>query len=263
MQHTDPIGVATSSSQAGNGGFDSPHPLSIEPTVMADQLTPGAAVPDRVRGSGRAAGNGPGVKWFNLTVKAALVVAFSIAIVWPPEAVEGKNMAARAPLFLGPAVVVPVLATVRRWRPYPHLADALVALPFLLDTLGNLLGFYDRFDATDDVLHFVNWVLLVMAFHAFRYRNVSDHRDAVLLGCGFGAIAIVVWEAFEWLISDGGPFAGDVPDALSLTYGDTVGDLVISSLGGLVGSLIGRYVIGPAIMPTAPADRRPDSARIG
>lgn len=197
------------------------------------------------------------MRWFNWVVKATLFVAFAIAIVWPPEVVEGKNMAARAPLFLAPAVIVPVLAKVRRWRPYPHLADALVSLPFLLDTLGNLLGFYDRFDATDDVLHFVNWVLLVMAFHAFRYRNVGDHRDAVLLGCGFGAIAIVVWEAFEWLISDDGPFAGDVPDALSLTYGDTVGDLVISTAGGLVGSLIGRYVIGPAVMPERAAPDRP------
>jgi hypothetical protein len=66
----------------------------------------------------------------------------------------------------------------------------------------------------------------------------------VLLGYGFGAITIIAWEAFEWLISDAGPFAGDVPDALSLSYGATVGDLVISSTGGLVGSLIGRYVIG-------------------
>lgn len=194
---------------------------------------------------------------FNLAVKAALAIAFLIAIAWPPDVLEGKNMAARAPLFLAPAVIVPVLARVRRWTPYPHLADALLSLPFLLDTLGNLLGFYDRHEVTDDVLHFVNWVLLVVAFHAFRYRNVADHRDAVMLGYGFGAIAIIAWEAFEWLISDAGPFAGNTPDALSLTYGDTVGDLVISSTGGLLGSLVGRYAIsrftpaaGPAIGAT-------------
>jgi len=194
------------------------------------------------------------VKWFNLAVKAGLVVSFVIAIAWQPDVVEGKNMAARAPLFLAPAVVVPALAAIRRWQPYPHLGDGLLSVPFLIDTLGNLLGFYDRYPATDDVLHFVNWVALVMAFHAFRYRNVTDHRDAVLLGVGFGAIAIIVWEAFEWLISDAGPLAGDVPDALSLTYGDTVGDLVLSTTGGLLGSLIGRYVIAPVVMPAAPPD---------
>ena len=194
------------------------------------------------------------MKWFNLAVKAGLVVSFLIAVVWEPDVVEGKNMAARAPLFLAPAVVVPALAAIRRWQPYPHLGDGLLSVPFLIDTLGNLLGFYDRYPATDDVLHFVNWIAVVMAFHAFRYRNVTDHRDAVLLGVGFGAIAIIVWEAFEWLISDAGPLAGDVPDALSLTYGDTVGDLVLSTTGGLLGSLIGRYVIAPVVMPAAPPD---------
>lgn len=181
---------------------------------------------------------------FNLAVKAALVASFVVAIVGSPDVVEGKNMAARAPVFLAPAVVVPILALRRDWQPYPHLADGLLSLPFLLDTVGNLAGFYDRFDATDDVLHFVNWVALVLAFHAFRYRNVRDHRDAVLLGYGFGAIAIIAWEAFEWLISDDGPFAGGVPDALTLSYGDTIGDLVISSTGGLVGSILGRWSLG-------------------
>ena len=197
----------------------------------------------------------------NTLVKAALAVAFVWAVVWPPDVVEGKNMAARAPLFLAPAVIVPVLARLRRWEPYPHLADALLSLPFLLDTVGNLAGFYDRYDATDDVLHFVNWIVLVMAFHAFRYRNVGDHRDAVLLGYGFGAIAIIAWEAFEWLISDAGPFAGDVPDALSLSYGDTIGDLVISSTGGLLGSLIGRYLMFRDPRPAAGVPSHPMPAR--
>ena len=182
--------------------------------------------------------------WMNIVIKVVLIVSFAIAIFVTPDVVAGKNMGARAPLFLAPAVIVPIIGRVRRWSPYPHLADALLSVPFLLDTLGNLLGFYNDYGSTDDVLHFVNWVFLVMAFHAFRYRNIHDHRDAIFLGYGFGAIAIIVWEAFEWLISDAGPFAGDVPDALSLTYGDTVGDLVISSTGGLVGSLIGRYWIG-------------------
>jgi hypothetical protein len=41
---------------------------------------------------------------FNDAVKAALAVAFAVAIFWPPDVVEGKNMAARAPIFLAPAV---------------------------------------------------------------------------------------------------------------------------------------------------------------
>lgn len=199
--------------------------------------------------------------WTNVAVKVGLLISFVIAVGFRPDSVDGKGMAVRAPLFLGPAVVVPIVARVRRWSPYPHLADAMLSMPFLLDTLGNLLGFYDRHEATDDVLHFVNWVFLVLAFHAFRYRNVHDNRDAVFLGVGFGAVMIIVWELFEWTISDAGPFAGRAHDALDLSYGDTIGDLVISSAGGLLGSIIARFTLGRRPGP-AGAHGRPSSGDV-
>ena len=178
----------------------------------------------------------------NLAVKAALFLAFVVAIGLTPESVEGKAMGFRAPLFLGPAVIVPLLARWRRWRPYPHVADALASAPFLIDTLGNLFGFYDDFAVTDDVLHAVNWILLVAAYHAFRFRNVHHRSDALLLGYGFGAITIIWWEALEWAVSeDGWGGAG----GLALTYSDTVGDLVLSSTGGLVGSILAVRFLGP------------------
>jgi hypothetical protein len=151
-------------------------------------------------------------------------------------------MGFRAPLFLAPAVAVPLLARLRRWQPYPHLADALASAPFLADTLGNLFGFYDEYPPTDDVLHAVNWALLAAAYHGFRFRNVHHRDDAVLLGYGFGAIAIIWWEAMEWAVSeDGWGGAG----GLALTYTDTVGDLVLSSTGGLVGSIVAVRLLGP------------------
>lgn len=181
-------------------------------------------------------------RWSNLAIKAALIIAFAVAIGLSPESVEGKAMAFRAPLFLAPAVLVPLVASRRRWNPYPHTADALLSAPFLIDTLGNLLGVYDEYPQTDDVLHVVNWVLLVMAYLAFRFRTVHDCRDAVLLGYGFGAIAIVWWEILEWAVSEDG-FGG--AGGLALTYEDTIGDLFLSSTGGLVGALIGVAVLGP------------------
>ncbi len=184
----------------------------------------------------------PAMSWFNYAVKAALFAAFAVAIVIPPDAVAGKAMGFRAPLFLAPAVLVPVLARWREWDPYPHTADALVSLPFLIDTLGNLFGFYDRYAVTDDVLHTLNWIPLVAAFHAFRFRNVFDRRDALLLGYGFGALAIVWWEIMEWAVSEDG-FGG--AGGLALTYGDTVGDLLLSSTGGLIGSILGVRLLGP------------------
>ena len=178
----------------------------------------------------------------NLSIKVALAVSFAIAIGLAPDTVDGKAMEARAPLFLAPAVLVPVVARLRNWHPYPHAADALLSAPFLIDTLGNLLGFYDEYPVTDDVLHALNWVLLVAAFHAFRFRNVVDRTDALLLGYGFGAIAIVWWEVLEWAVSEDG-FGG--AGGLALTYGDTIGDLFLSSTGGLVGSALGIWYLGP------------------
>ncbi|MEM9655493.1 MAG: hypothetical protein AAGA65_25615 [Actinomycetota bacterium] len=185
----------------------------------------------------------PAMRLVNGAVKVGLAVAFFVALVLQPEVVEGKAMGFRAPLFLAPAVIVPVLARWRDWEPYPHTADALLSAPFLVDTLGNLFGFYDSFDATDDVLHVLNWVLLAAAYHAFRFRNVHHNREAVFLGYGFGALAIVWWEILEWLVStDGIGGAG----GLSLTYGDTIGDLLLSSTGGLIGSIIGVRLLGAA-----------------
>ena len=178
----------------------------------------------------------------NYAMKLGLVLAFFVAIVIEPSSVEGKAMGFRAPLFLASAVLVPVIAHWRNWHPYPHTADALLASPFLIDTLGNLFGFYDAYPVTDDVLHALNWLLLVMAYHAFRFRNVHERRDAVLLGYGFGAIAIVWWEIMEWLVSEDGIGGAG---GLQLTYGDTIGDLFLSSSGGLLGSIIALFVLGP------------------
>lgn len=178
----------------------------------------------------------------NAAVKIALVLSFVVAIGFPPDAVEGKAMGFRAPLFLAPTVLVPVVARVRGWDPYPHTADALLSAPFLLDTLGNLLGFYDDFAVTDDVLHTINWVLLVAAFHAFRFRNVHRRDDALLLGYGFGALTIIWWEILEWAVSEDG-FGG--AGNLALTYEDTVADLFLSSTGGLIGSLVAVWWLGP------------------
>lgn len=187
-------------------------------------------------------------RWMNYAVKVALVAAFFVAIVIEPSTVEGKAMGFRAPLFLAPIIVVPLLAKGRNWEPYPHTADALLAAPFLIDTLGNLFGFYDEFPVTDDVLHAVNWVLLVGAFQAFRFRNVHVRSEAILLGYGFGALAIVWWEILEWAVSEDG-FGG--AGGLALTYGDTIGDLALSSTGGLIGSVLGVLWLGPKDVKSA------------
>ena len=167
-----------------------------------------------------------------LAVRAALVIAIAITVAFPGwEQFEGKGMAFRAPFYLLPLVVTPLV-----WRrlgaraPYPSLVDALVVAPFLADTLGNVLGFYNSVDRTDDVLHFLNWVLLMGGVTLALGRTGISRLNAWALGWGLGALAIIWWEAAEWLVQELGT-AG-----LDLTYSDTIGDLLLSSTGGAIGA---------------------------
>ena len=180
-------------------------------------------------------------------MKVALLLAFVVALTVPLDQLEGKGMAFRFPLFMMSAAVVP-LAWRRSFRPYPATADVLVVAPFLIDTLGNLVGLYDAYDATDDVLHALNWVLLVAAFHAWRFRRGTSSEalskvDSWLLGAGIGALAIVGWEIAEWIVAETGAGGG-----LALTYGDTVGDLALSTAGGMIGSWLGVCHLGGGLV---------------
>lgn len=188
------------------------------------------------------------IQLLNMLVKVGLFAAFFIAIVFPPEVLAGKGMAARAPLFMASAILIPVIYRRKGIKllgdkRYPHLADFLLATPFLLDTLGNLFGFYNNYNATDDILHFLNWLFLIPGIMVLIFARRPSAKDFLLIAAGVSAMAIIGWEAFEWLISDAGPLAGKTPDVLSLSYGDTIGDLVISFSGGLVGSLLARKTL--------------------
>lgn len=177
-------------------------------------------------------------------MRIALVAALAFSVAFPglPQ-FEGKGMAFRAPFYLLPVGVVPLIWRRRgRPEPYPHLVDALVISPFLVDTLGNAFNFYNSFDVTDDVLHFVNWVLLVAGITLALLRTALPPLAVWTMAYGIGGLAIIWWEAAEWLVQELGT-AG-----LGLTYGDTIGDLLLSSTGGAVGAALalrfGSGVVG-------------------
>ncbi len=181
------------------------------------------------------------------TVRVVLVVAVAFSVAFPglPQ-FEGKGMAFRAPFYLLPLAAVPVVWRLRgRGEPYPHLVDALVISPFLLDTLGNALNIYDSFASTDDVLHFVNWVLLVAGITLALLRTRLDRLSVWVMAYGLGGLAIIWWEAAEWLVQELGT-AG-----LGLTYGDTIGDLLLSSTGGGVGAALTLLFTRNAPQPAA------------
>ncbi len=178
------------------------------------------------------------ILWF---VRIALVVALGVSVAFPDwEQFAGKGMAFRAPFYLLPVAVVPLVWKLRgSHQPYPYLVDALVVAPFLLDTLGNVFNFYNNYNSTDDVLHFFNWVLLMGGVTLALGRTGIGKLNAWSLGWGFGALAIVWWEAAEFLVQELGT-AG-----LDLTYEDTVGDLLLSSTGGAVGAALAVFFAWP------------------
>ena len=184
-------------------------------------------------------------------MKAALVLAFVVALIVPLDHLADKGMALRFPLFMLSTVVVPLAWGRRRFSPFPAAADTLLVAPFLADTLANLAGFYDAFGFTDDVIHALSGMLVVLAFHAWRFRLLDtgaagSQWDSWLLGAGIGAMAIVGWEVAEWSVVEAG-FDFGIP----LTYGDTVGDLATSTSGGMVGSWLGVRLLGPRLQPGA------------
>ena len=147
----------------------------------------------------------------------------------------GKGMAFRLPLFLAPALVVPAMVLLgRRRTSYPVALDAGLTLPFLVDTAANAVGLYDHVDATDDVLHVLNWALLMGGITAHLAASAvatgAPRRLVWLAGFGLGAVLIIGWEVAEYAVMQAG-VAG-----LHLTYGDTLGDLVLSTCGGGVGA---------------------------
>lgn len=171
-----------------------------------------------------------------LGAKILLAVLLVVGALFPDVGgFEGKGMAFRLPIFLLPALVIPALAVLRVDGRYSVELDIALTLPFLLDTAANAVGLYDSWEQTDDVLHALNWVILVFGVTAHLCRNTSAAGSPRwllwLAGTGFGAIAIIFWELAEYLVMKAGV------GGLALTYGDTVGDLVLSSAGGAVGAL--------------------------
>jgi glycopeptide antibiotics resistance protein len=181
-------------------------------------------------------------RWKPLTWIVRVVLALSIltGLVFDLEQLEGKGWAERAVFYALVMLVLPVVWRLSKKRfAYSYLADAFLVTPFALDLLGNLFGLYDSVGATDDVLHAVNWFFLVGAFVLTIGRS-STHLsklNLVALGTGFGAFMIILWELVEFIVMKLGT------ERLFLTYEDTIGDLVLSTSGGLVGALVVAIVI--------------------
>ena len=70
---------------------------------------------------------------------------------------EGKAFVWRLATYPIAALIIPVIWAVGcRKLGYLYAADILLTLPFLIDTVGNALDFYDAIEWWDDANHLVN-----------------------------------------------------------------------------------------------------------
>ena len=184
---------------------------------------------------------------FMWVVKGALVVTLLTGLLFPDiPGVAGKGWPERCVGYPLSALVVPAIWALRGRRGrYPYLGDALLVVPFALDLLGTLVNLYDTMAQFDDILHFVNWTFLVAALVLFVAPAGLARWNLVLMGSGFGALAIVAWEGVEWIVQEMGT------TGLQLTYDDTVGDLLLSTAGGVLGAAVAANLLARQAARTA------------
>ncbi len=175
-------------------------------------------------------------RWFNLAVKVAFGLLMAVVVFLPDlEGFAGKAPLVRALTYPLAGVVVPIGWWLRGRRPpYPHAADGLIGLPFVIDLAGNVPDLYDRITWWDDGNHFWNWGLLCAGVGLLLMRS-PRMADPVVLGAvvgGFGGVAIIIWEVGEYFA-----FIRHSTE-LDTAYTDTLGDLLLSTLGGIAAGVV-------------------------
>ena len=170
----------------------------------------------------------------DIGLKGGLLALLLMAVVFPdlPQ-FAGKAMGGRVLTYGLAQLIVPGIWWIRFRRvKYPFWIDILITLPFFIDVAGNALDLYDTVDWWDDANHFVNWALLTGGVAlALAYLPLGRwNRFALTLG--FAGVSAIAWELAEYIT-----FIRDSPE-LATAYTDTLGDLVLGTLGGLLAAAL-------------------------
>jgi hypothetical protein len=187
--------------------------------------------------------------WLNLAVKIALIGLLLFgALNQDMERFHGKAMTGRAFFYPISAIIVPIgwwLLQRRRTTPlaYPYGLDILLVMPFLIDVAGNALNLYDTITWWDDLNHLVNWAILAAAFGLLLLRLPVGRWEIAGLVAGFGAITAILWELAEYIT-----FVRNSPE-LQTAYTDTLGDLVLGTLGSIIAGILIAWLLWPKRHP--------------
>ena len=176
----------------------------------------------------------------DVAVKFA-VVGLALYPLLNPDASHfaGKAMGIRALIYPAFAFLIPAAWLVaRRPTPYPFLADIALGLPFAIDAAGNVFGLF-AIQGFDALPHALGWFFLALAFGLAISPLIDMRRVAFLLVVGFGASLDVLWEIGEYLLMKSGS------SGLQLTYENTIQDLAMSFLGGVLAAIVVSMVLWP------------------
>ena len=180
----------------------------------------------------------------DVAVKAGTLGLLLFALANPdlPQ-FQGKAFAGRAIAYPVALLALPLLWWLlgRRRITFPVAADVLFGLPFLIDVAGNALNLYDTVDAWDDLNHLVNWGLHTAAIGLLLRYGPWGWRTRAALGFCWAVTSAVLWEFAEYVT-----FVPNSPEAAG-AYRDTLGDLALGMLGGLVAAIVTARL--PARMP--------------
>jgi hypothetical protein len=171
----------------------------------------------------------------DLAVKIGTVVLLLWAVLNPdmPQ-FQGKAFTGRAIAYPAVLLLIPLGWWVFGYRTisFPFAADILFGLPFLIDVSGNALNLYDTIEWWDDANHLINWTLHTSAVGLLlRYGEWSGATRATL-AFGYAVTTAVLWEFAEYVT-----FVPDSPEAAT-AYADTLLDLALGMLGGLVAAIL-------------------------
>ena len=174
------------------------------------------------------------ILWLDIAIKVALIALLVHAVLNPDlQQYSGKAMLGRALTYPIVVFLVPVVWWIRfRTRPYPVVVDLLITAPFLIDVAGNALDWYDSIWWWDDINHFVNWMLITAAVALVLRTSGLGRLNCFCLAVGFAAVSAILWEFAEYITFI--RFSSELETA----YTDTLGDLLLGSLGGAVGAAI-------------------------
>ncbi len=171
----------------------------------------------------------------DVAVKVATVALLAWAVLNPdlPQ-FSGKAFTGRALAYPVALLLLPILWWLfgRSRMAFPVIADILLGLPFLIDVAGNAANLYDSIEWWDDVNHFVNWALHTAAIALLLRVGPWGYKTRVALAFCWAVTSAVLWEFAEAVT-----FVPGSAEA-STAYGDTLLDLALGMLGGLIAALV-------------------------